>query len=520
MVILLVGAVLRTVQYGATASMSSDEVALALNVTDRGWSELWFQPLMHDQVAPFGFLFLEKVSVAIVGNNEAAFRFFPYLLSLVSLILFWRVSARYLQNASMLAALIVFALSPSLVLYAGVAKQYSGDIAVSLFLLLMTLRYLEGPITSANAVLVGIAGGVALLLSQPAVLVASGLGALLLVEGRRVGKPAGQLFAICAGWFVGAAILTYTSLTTLSVATSAYMENYWKLKHAFLPRPWVGLAELFWIPARLAESISYFVAYISTPSSLPAIALVGIYGLLLLLGILHLVKRDLRTAVLLAVPVIVAILAAAVRLLPLSGRVSLFIGPSLLIGCFAGFDRIRAWLPPHHGNLAIVAALGFATLPALALLALKPPPKILSGTRPVLQEVKAHWLPEDRLIVSRGEWTLISMEYYGRRFGIEDWTHLDRLRGDYTAEEILRGYLRGIDAFRGVPRAWFYLEGTVACEDDAMLGYLSVIGTRLYSIDFPINRFNRISAHLYDLSDPELLGKTNADTYQVPECRS
>jgi 4-amino-4-deoxy-L-arabinose transferase-like glycosyltransferase len=516
-VVLMIGAALRTVQYVATASMSADEAAVALNVVDRGWRELLFQPLMHDQVAPLGFLFLEKVSVSIAGNNEAAFRFFPYLLSLVSLILFWRVSTRYLQTQAMLAALIVFAVSPTLVLYAGVAKQYSGDIAVTLFLLWMVLGYLEEPTRYAHGVAVGIAGGAVLLLSQPAVLVAFGLGALLLVEGRRVGKPAGQLFTICAGWFVGAAIVTYTSLTAISASTSAYMEDFWE--HDFVPRPWDGLAELVWIPARLVEFISYLVAYINSPSSLPEIALGTIYGLLLLLGILHLVKRDFRTAVLLAVPVIVAIIAASVRLLPLSARVSLFIGPSLLIGCFAGFDRIQSWLPPHRGNLALAAALGLATLPALALLTLSPPPKILGGTLPVLQEVKAHWLPEDKLVVSRGRWTRISTKYYGRRFGLEDLTHIDRVRGNYTAEQVLRGYLRRIDAFRGVPRTWFYFEGTVACEEEAILGYLTAIGMRLYSVDFPLNKVSKVSAHLYDLSDAELLGHADADTYQVPECK-
>jgi hypothetical protein len=471
---------------------------------------------MYNQVAPLGFLLVEKVSVAIVGDNEAAFRLFPYLFSLVSLILFWRVSTRYLRNPSMLAALIVFAMSPSLVYYAGTAKQYSADIMVSLFLLLLALWYLERPTTLAYAAVVGIAGGVAVLLSQPGVLVAFGLGALLLVEGLRAGKPPRQLTAICAGWFVGSAIVMYISITSLSVSTDAYMEEFWK--RDFVPRPWVGWAELFWVPARLIDSIAFFVAFMKTLNSVPEIALGGVYGILLLLGILHLVKRNLRTAVLLAVPVIVAIVAAAVRLLPLTGRVSLFIGPSLLIGCFAGFDRIRTWLPPRRGHLAYAAAFAFATLPALTLLILKPPPRILSGTRPVLQEVKAHWLPGDRLVVFR-EWARISTKYYGRRFGLEDWTYIDRLRGARTNEQVLRGYLRSIDAFRGVPRTWFYLEGTADCEDEAILGYLTAIGKKLYSVDFPITKVDKVSAHLYDLSDAKLLGHADADTYQVPECR-
>lgn len=172
--------------------MSPDEVALALNITDRSWSELLFQPLMYDQVAPPGFLVLQRVSVAIGGDNEAAHRFFPFLFSLASLLLFWRLSTRYLRQPTVLAARIVFALSPSLILYAGVAKQYSGDIMVTLFLLLMVLRYHEESITVRGSILVGIAGGIALLLSQPAVLVAFGLGLLLLVEGRRLG-PASRV---------------------------------------------------------------------------------------------------------------------------------------------------------------------------------------------------------------------------------------------------------------------------------------------------------------------------------------
>ncbi|HEY7472009.1 MAG TPA: hypothetical protein VIE68_06640, partial [Gemmatimonadota bacterium] len=133
--ILLIGALLRTVQYGAMTSLSSDEAALALNVKDRGWTELVSSPLMHNQVAPPGFLLAEKLDVAALGDTEAAYRFLPFVLSLASLVLFWRVAARSLRPSTMLAAMVAFALSPALILYAGVAKQYAGDIAVTLFLL-------------------------------------------------------------------------------------------------------------------------------------------------------------------------------------------------------------------------------------------------------------------------------------------------------------------------------------------------------------------------------------------------
>jgi hypothetical protein len=519
--ILLIGALLRSVQYGALTSLSSDEVALALNVTDRGWHELVSVPLMHNQVAPPGFLLAEKLSVAVLGDTEAAYRFFPFLLSLASLALFWRVAARYLRPSSLLAAMIAFALSPALVLYAGVAKQYAGDIAVVLFLLWTALRYLERAIAPAESIALGIAGGTALLLSQPAVLVAAGLGLLLLAghaeARRRLERPLAPLVAICAGWFVGAAVVTYASLTTLSPATRDYMDRFWV--RDFPPPVWSGVAESLWIPARLAESAVYFVTYVLDPSSLPVVVLMAAYAILTLLGILYLFRRDWRTATLLAVPVVVAVIAAAGRLLPLSGRVSLFLGPSLLVGAFAGFDGIRSRLPGRLRNPLAALALAFALLPALGFLAEKPPPRVTGGTLPVMRDLKARWLPGDRLMFSRGEWTSISVEYYGRRFGLDDWTQLERLRGDHSAEEILRGYLRGIDQFRGAPRVWLFLQETVACEDEAMVGYLSEIGERLHSVVFQINSRNRVSAHLFDLSDPGRLSRSDAGAYPVPECR-
>src|SRR5688572_13953306 len=198
--VILIGAVLRTVQYGAMASLSPDEAALALNVTDRGLLELLSQPLMHYQVAPHGFLILEKLAVEILGNTEAAFRLFPYLLSLASLPLFWRVATRYLGSTALLAAMMVFALSPTLILYGGMAKQYSGDITVTLLLLWTVLRCFEGSLTTARGALLGIGGGLALLLSHAAVLVAAGLGVLLLCEAWRSKNRAGPRVVVCAGW--------------------------------------------------------------------------------------------------------------------------------------------------------------------------------------------------------------------------------------------------------------------------------------------------------------------------------
>jgi hypothetical protein len=519
---LVLGAVLRTVQYGANASLDRDEVSIVVNVVERGWSDLLFQPLKHNQVAPVGFLFLEKTSLTIGGNTEAAFRFFPYLLSLLSLLLFWRLSRRYLRPPALLAAVIVFALSPTLILYAGFVKQYTGDVATTLLLLWMTLRFLDTPTTAAQAAVIGIAGGAAILISHPAVLVASGLAIAVLVRGRRGGKPVSQLLIICIGWFLSTAIMTWISLSTLSPSTGEYMRDFWG--DGFVPPPWMGVRELLWIPYRLGTMTTFFATSLHPPlQAWRQIAVTGFYTLLLPLGFLYLCKRDVRAAVLLAVPVIVAIAAATVGILPLAGRITLYLAPSLFVCSIAGLDRVRAWLPRRSANASYAVGLALAVLPTLAGLARTPPPVVQWGTLPALREVKTRWLPGDRLVAARGQWTSMLVEYYGSRLGLDQRTHLDRLQGDHTDEEILRAYLRRIDAFRGDPRVWFHLEQTIACEDEAILGYLDAIGRRLYSAEShlrptTLRGAHRISTHLYDLSDRRLLGRTNAERYAVPKC--
>jgi len=497
--------------------LSLDEAALVVNIIERSWNELLFQPLSHAQIAPIGFLFLEKTIISVAGNAEVALRFFPFLMSLASLVLFWRVSRRYLSSPAMLAGLIVFAVGPTLIFYAAVTKQYSGDVAITLFLLLMTLRFLEGPTTRAKAAVLGASGGVALLVSYPAVLVAFGLGVLLLVRGRDAGTPVSQLVLVFSGWLLGAAIATWASLSTLSPATDEYMQSGWE--QGWVSPPWKGIHEFFWIPSRLGTILTYSATGVHPPlRSLPKIVIVAVYSLLWPLGFVYLFRQDRRAAMVLAIPVIMAIAAVVVRLLPLASRVSLFLAPVLLIACCAGLDQIRAWVSPRARGVPFALATGCVVLAAVAGLARNPPPITQGGTRPVLEEIRAHWLPGDRLVVSRGKWTFRLVDYYGSLLGLEEWTPLDRLKGEYTSEEILRSYLERIDAYRGSPRVWFHLEGTTPCEDETILGYLNAIGLRLHSVEAHLEWGHRISGHLYDLSVPERLSSTTADSYPLPEC--
>src|SRR3990170_7942433 len=128
------GVLLSSIQFFGHSSMWFDELTSALNVQHHSYYQLMTESLDYNQVAPVGFLLLEKFATTLFGENDFAFRFFPWLWSLVSLVFFLDVAKHFLKGPLLVAAYILFATSVSHWLYAGEAKQYSGDITASIFL--------------------------------------------------------------------------------------------------------------------------------------------------------------------------------------------------------------------------------------------------------------------------------------------------------------------------------------------------------------------------------------------------
>ena len=84
-------------QYVSHASLWIDEAALARNIIDRPVSALFF-PLDYAQVAPPGFLLIQKAVVLTIGASEYALRLFPLLCGVAALLVFARL-AHYLLDA-------------------------------------------------------------------------------------------------------------------------------------------------------------------------------------------------------------------------------------------------------------------------------------------------------------------------------------------------------------------------------------------------------------------------------------
>lgn len=509
--ILLAGIALRVVANVAPGSLWFDELPTALNVVGRGWADL-LDPLGYRQIAPLGFLSAEMAGVALLGPGEGGLRLFPLVASLVSLFLFWRIATRFLSGFSLYGALALFSVSPALVWYSRKVKQYAGDVCVTLVLLLLAIRFQEGPRTARRAWITGTGGCVAILFSHPAVFVAAGLFVVLVVQAWRSRSPMLPLVPIGFLWGLGCLIQWITTQRLVPPATESFMSTAWQF--AFPPAPWKGLGEAIWLPRTLFDFVGFIVGLME-PDSVWEVAFLGVYAFFMVVGAVYLARTRGTLALLLFTPLAVAILAAALRSIPLNGRLMIYVGPSLLLACLAGVEEIRARLGRRS---AAVVAIGLVAAPAAFLPFLLPTLNRHEDAGLVLRQVRERWHQGDVIYVY--ELAEQAMRFYGEPLGLTPW-----IAGQGRATDP-RALLQDVDTLRGQPRAWFFYTHAAGCAPALVRSYLQSIGTETVRIDDPhgVRGMHEAGAGLYDLSDPGRLSRSSAGSHPLldrrdPRCR-
>jgi hypothetical protein len=511
------GALLRLWQYLGNAAFWLDELAVVRNVVDHPLSRLLTRPLDYRQVAPPGFLAIERGLALLFGAGERSLRLFPLLSSLVALYLFWRLAERLLSGLALTFAVALFAFSPELIFYGADAKQYASDSAVALLLTLLAFGYRAGPPTWRRGLLLGAAGAVAAWFSQPAVFMLAGLGGALLllaaIERREAPGPPAPLAPLAptltavALWGLSSAASILVATRVMGPVTRAYVQRFWQ--PAFLP-PLTHLSEVAeWIGNTLAAEFGREgLDYHATP--------LYVVGAALGLAVLWRQRRD--AALLLAAPIAVTLAAAVARQYPFKGRLIAFLIPCFLIPLAAGVERIyRAW-PPRLRAAGIVCVLLFTAFP-LATMVRNPPVYRMEETPRMFAYVQARRQAEDAVYVYYGAEQ--ALRFYGHRYGLAEGGYV--LGGCYFANP--RPLLRELDRFRGQKRLWVLFAHALPRVPDrtAILDYLEQIGDRRQGVVFPATRGNAdatVYAYLYDLSDPRQLASASAESYPLPPVKS
>ena len=475
-------------------SLWLDEAALALNVCGRSFAGL-LRPLDHDQAAPIGFLFAERASVEAFGPGEVALRLYPFLASIASVALIYRLCAADLGRWAGAVAVALMAAMPGLVYYSGELKQYSGDVAWALLILVLASGALRRGPTAGRVAALAASGAVAVWFSHPSVFVLAGAGSTLIAReaiARRY-RPMLIWAAVSAAWLASFAAEYLLFLRALE--GSNFLVDFWD--SAFLKFPPRSAGDL---RVDLAVGLGVFEAPFGNPlSDVDLSARMGIFlAAAWAVGAVVLYREGRReTLALLVAPLCFAAAASMLHKYPLKGRLALFTAASTLPVVAAGIAGLLGSRDGTRRAIGAILLIGSLTLPAAQgaqFLAERPR---LHAARAVLAHLAGGWEPGDVVVVDRyADLPLRYYQAYGRVEGLDrvaiTRTELSLTEPGDLAREIAR--------WRGRPRVWIVLDAALPDPANpsrlALKVLLDLNGER---IDSATSR--RYSAHLYDFTD-------------------
>ncbi|HWE37033.1 MAG TPA: hypothetical protein VG406_10740 [Isosphaeraceae bacterium] len=376
--LVVVGVALRIIQYAYNRPFWLDEVSLGGNIVGRGVLDFG-RPLIFEQLAPVGFLALERAAAQLLGPTTLTMRLLPLIGGVASVPLMAAVARRVLAPRAATLALALFALSDDLTYYASEMKPYSTDVALALLCLWLaprdrdehskttvdeffgrlTLPWLTGP--GVRLVALGVVGTLTVWLSFPAAFVLAGLGLAGFQDAIRRRRP-----GLAAAWIVIAQLWLASfagsyRLATAMVAPETRLWVFWDF--SFPRRPATAAGLLTWA---IRSYCNLFINPFGFHTPLGAWASAVPPALLFVLGAVAVGRSRPPWAVRLVVPLAAALLAGACRLSPCYGRLVLFLAPTGHLLVAAGVDALARGLGRRSAFTVLAAAL--LTWPILTVL--------------------------------------------------------------------------------------------------------------------------------------------------------
>ncbi len=522
------GTAIRLIQYFNNRSLWFDEVNLALNMVNRSYGELT-QTLDHNQAAPLGFLWVEKLATQIFGNNEYALRLFPLVSNLVAFGVFYRLVYRYASPLAAPMAIALFAFGRYTLYFATELKQYSSDIAIALILFWFLTKIAHKILNSKEIIGYALLGSLVIWFSHPSIFMLAGIEGyyFLTAASKDRFKILFNRLLVYLAWLTSFGLFYFLTIAKTmnnedlaSSWSSRYPATFWDIEWLF-----DALGRFFYNPmgfTGITDGIGIFafifgcVAWYSKNRTFLG-ALIAPFVATLAAAYLHQYPFRERLVVFL-VPLGIIIIAEGIAWLLSKFQTGDKSRPREYAACKAASRSIPLRLTATRGLLSfpptkVIKNNRFKTsllaglLGAFCFVALTIPPIIRASSfiihpelkheiRPVAEYVLSHKQPEDRIYVySLGAQ---AFTYYAARLGYSEQDYILGLGNlSYKDKEATQNWqeLRtDIEPLRGKSRVWFVLRAEES-EEAAILEYLNKIGQEIDVFKQP-----GASAHLYDIS--------------------
>jgi hypothetical protein len=486
--LIALGIGLRLQNYMANFDMFIDEISVAWNVLPRTYRELW-KPLDYYQNAPIGFLIAAEFFTHMFANiaPEHSLRLYALLTAIVSVPLFWLLASRVLSVGAVPLAVFLFAVSKYLIGYSSEVKQYEGDVAITIFLLLLSILVYSRKRSVGILLLYAVIGALGIWFSQPAVFILTGIGLYWSVQtliGRRI-KEFVYVLPVFMFWAANF-VAYYVFVGSKYVCNDNYLMYFAK---SFMPWPPTSYGDLCWFPNILMKVVE-------VPGGFrPQVAVVICLLLLAGFGTLYHRQRHAFFFLLSFVPLV--LLASGLRLFPLQHRIILFVVPVMILGVSEGTAFLTKKLYKQAPCAVVALVLIVALPPALDMREYPFKPISAEGVKPLIEHISQHRQPNDTVFLYRGFDRYF--KYYGPRFGMsDDMPDMQFVMMPRKPKDVAD--LRDeIDKLRGHRRVWllFYNRANTEMVNERtfVLYYLDGVGRQLDACEQ-----EDVSLYLYDLA--------------------
>lgn len=391
---------LRLWNFAGGRSLFHDEVMVGLNIVHLPLTAL-FGELHFDQMAPVGWLVLEKLGFAVWPDLDYGLRFLSLVGGIATVLIFWRLARSTLEFPQAVLALALFALASNLIRYSAMVKPYIFDAMFSAAILAVAVRLVtEAHRRGERTLVLGLLGIACIPLAFGGVFVLASTGLVLftLAVTQRNWRWTAELMGVGLAWATLLAAVFLFSYGGHS-ATVGNMGQYWADAGAFAPVPTTREA-LAWYPHQGLRLLIFY-----HHSSLSPRLMAAVLGAVALLGAIGLVRRQgwmqgWILALLLG-PVLIALAASMARVYPLENRLQLALAVPLFILAAHGVGMIAAMIAYRRLVLAALAvALLAGPLAFTASRAGQTPPWAWEESKPNLDRLAQSRSPQDVVLVS------------------------------------------------------------------------------------------------------------------------
>ena len=324
---------LRLIEYARNRSLWLDEGSLLRNLTNTPILPIW-RPLRNAQLAPAGFLSLERLIAQTLGHSNYALRLVPLISGIVAVLIFQRIAKNLLRPRAVTTALALFALSYDPIYYSVELKQYSSDLAISLGCFWTALLAAEG-LNPRRTISLALLALLAPWFSHPSVFTITGVGLGLLVF-KAVDRRWNELITIVAIGSLGAISFAGSYLVTAQLlANPGGMSHFWSI--TFLRFPPRNLVEARQLGGQLVDFLTNPLDLISPlcPWLSVGVVMAGLIG-----GVWVIFRERSRGLILAVLPVLVTALVSSAGRYPFHGRLVLFLVPMIDVVLVAGLESL------------------------------------------------------------------------------------------------------------------------------------------------------------------------------------